>query len=161
RTLYFVHSSFEFSALSDALTSDVSTAFVTANGPSALRQLMSSGDTLAVIDRIASQYALLIFARHQKEPYCLAGYSFGGILALETACKLEELGAAPGIVFLLDTYLHNAIHRILYDVRYNGWLRRKFKEVLRDKRHKEIARRVRFLTRNSFNRLTRSAAFDN
>jgi acyl-coenzyme A synthetase/AMP-(fatty) acid ligase/thioesterase domain-containing protein/acyl carrier protein len=159
RTLYFTHSGFEFSALSEALTSDLSTAFITTNGTKLLRQLAAGGDVLAAIDRISSEYARTIFARHQTEPFYLAGHSFGGILALESACKLEELGAAPGIVFLFDTYLHGAIHRILYDIRQNGWLGRKFKEALRGNRQ-EIARRARFLARNAFHRLTQSAIFE-
>ena len=159
RTLYFTHSGFEFSALSDALTSDVSTAFITTNGTKLLRQLAAGGDVLAAVDRISSEYARAIFARHQTEPCYLAGHSFGGILALKTACKLEGLGAAPGIVFLFDTYLHGAIHRILYDIRKNGWLGRKFKEALRGNRQ-EIARRARFLARNAFHRLTQSAILE-
>jgi acyl-coenzyme A synthetase/AMP-(fatty) acid ligase/thioesterase domain-containing protein/acyl carrier protein len=156
RTLYFTHSGFDFSALSDALTCGVSTAFITTNGTKPLRQLAAREDALAVVDRISSEYARAIFARHQTEPCYLAGHSFGGIVALETACKLEALGSAPGIVFLFDTYLHGAIHRILYDIRKNGWLGRKFKEALRGNRE-EIGRRTRFLARNAVHRLTQSA----
>jgi amino acid adenylation domain-containing protein len=158
KTLYFTHSAFDFSALSDALTNDISTAFVTINGIKWLPQLIGGRDILAVIDRISDAYAQAIIARHQTGPCYLAGHSFGGILAVETACKLEERGAAPDIIFLFDTYLHSAMHRILYNILHNGWLARKFHEILRGDRH-EIARRARFLTRNAFNRLTRSAIF--
>lgn len=158
-TLYFTHSSFDFSALSDALASDVSIAFITINGAKLLRQLAVGGDTLAAVDRISSEYARAILARHPTEPWYLAGHSFGGILALETASKLEELGAAPGIVFLFDTYLHGTMHRILYDIRQNGLLRRKFQEALRGN-GQEIARRLRFLARRGFRRLMPSAMFE-
>src|SRR5438477_7902008 len=128
KTLYFTHSAFDFSALSNALTSDISTAFVTTNGIKWLRQLVGGRDILAAVDRISNAYAQAIFARHQTGPCYLAGHSFGGILALETACKLEERGVAPDIVFLFDTYLHGSIHRILYDIMHNGWLARKSQE---------------------------------
>ncbi len=131
KTLYFTHSSSAFSTLSDALTSDLSTAFVTMNGTRRLRQLIAGGDVLAAVDQISEAYTKAILARHKTEFCCLAGHSFGGIIALETACKLQERGATPDIVFLFDTYLHGAIHRILYDIRYNGWLARKVKEVVR------------------------------
>jgi acyl-coenzyme A synthetase/AMP-(fatty) acid ligase/thioesterase domain-containing protein/acyl carrier protein len=159
RTLYFTHSGFDFSPLSDALSSDISTAFITTNGTKLLRNLSTRGDALALVDRISSEYAQLIFAKQHNEPCYLAGHSFGGIVALETARKLEELGAASGIVFLFDTYLHGAVHRILYDIRKNGWLGRKFKEALSGNRQ-EIGRRARFLARNAFHRLTRSALFE-
>jgi thioesterase domain-containing protein/acyl carrier protein len=159
RTLYFVHSSFDFSALSDALASAVSTAFITINGAKLLRQLAAGGDTLAAIDRISSEYARAILAKHPTEPCYLAGHSFGGILALETASKLEELGAAPGIVFLFDTYLHNTMHRILYDIRQNGLLYRKFQETMRGN-GREIARRLHFLARRGFRRLMPSAMLE-
>jgi amino acid adenylation domain-containing protein len=159
KTLYFTHSAFEFSLLSDALTSDISTAAVTTNGIKWLRQLIGGGDMLAAIDRISDAYAQAIIARRQTGPCYLAGHSFGGMLAVETACKLEERGAAPDTIFIFDTYLHSSMHRIMYDILHNGWSARKFHEILRGDRH-EIARRARFLTRNAFNRLTRSAIFE-
>ena len=158
-TLYFTHSAFDFSALSNALPSNISTAFVTANGAKWLRQLISGKNVLGAVDRISGAYAEAILATRQTGTYHLAGHSFGGILALETACKLEKRGAAPGIVFLFDTFLHGSMHRIVYDILHNGWLNRKFHEVLRGDRH-EVARRARFLIRNTFLRLTRSAIFE-
>ena len=159
RTLYFIHSGFEFSALSDALTSDVSAAFITTNATKLLRQLTVGRDALAAVDRISSEYASAIFARHHAEPCYLAGHSFGGIVALETACKLEELGAAPDTVFLFDTYLHGAMHRMFYDLRHNGLLGRKLKEALWGNRQ-EVGRRARFLARHTFRRLWPSVIFE-
>ncbi len=159
RTLYFVHTGFEFSALSEALTSDLSTAFITINGARALRRFLDNKDALAAIDRISSEYAQAIFARNQTEPCCLAGHSFGGILAVETASKLEQLGAAPGVLFLFDTYLHGAVRRILYDIRYNGWLGRKLEEAARGN-HRKIARRARSLARDTLHRLTNFEVFE-
>ena len=159
RTLYFTHSMFDFSPLCDALTGNVSTAFITINGTKLLHQLVTGGDALAAVDRLSFEYARAIFARHQTEPCYLAGHSFGGILAVETAHKLEELGAAPGAVFLFDTFLHGAVHRILYDIRHNGLLGRKFNEVLQGNRQ-AIARRARFVARDVLHRMTQSATYE-
>ena len=159
KTLYFTHSGFDFSALSAAMQSDISTAFITANGAKWLHQLAAGQDILAAVERISEACAQTIFARHGTEACCLAGHSFGGIIALETACKLEELGATPDVVFLFDTYLHSSIHRIFYDIRHNGWLTRKFKEFVQGNRH-EIGRRASFLSRYIFYRLTRFAMFE-
>jgi hypothetical protein len=49
------------------------------------------------------------------------------------------------------------MHRILYDIRHNGLLGRKLKEALRGNRQ-ELARRARFLARNTFHRLTQKSA---
>jgi thioesterase domain-containing protein len=111
--------------LSDALTGEISTAFVTPNDIKWLREQIAVGDILATVDRISFAYAKAIAAGHRAECIYLAGHSFGGILALETARKLQELGMASDSVFLFDTYLHNSIHRIRYDIFDNGWLYRK------------------------------------
>ena len=60
RTLYFVHSRFDFSPLCDALTGNVSTAFITINGTKLLQQLVTGGDALAAVDRISFEYARAI-----------------------------------------------------------------------------------------------------
>lgn len=159
RALFFMHSGFEFSAVSNALKSDVTTAFVTINGTKWIRRLAAGDDVLTAIDRISRAYAEAIFAKHQFAPCYLAGHSFGGIIALETACKLEALGAAPEFVFLFDTFLHGAFHRIWYDIRYNGWLRKKLNEVVRGNLQ-EVARRTRFLSRNWLHQMTQSSMFE-
>jgi len=148
QALFFIHSGFEFTALSNALKSDVTTAFVTINGTKWIRRFASGIDALSVIDRISQAYAEAIFAKHQVARCYLAGHSFGGIIALETACRLEALGAAPDMAFLFDTFLHGAFHRIWHDIRHNGWLRKKFNEVLRGNLQ-ELTRRTLFLSRNA------------
>jgi acyl-coenzyme A synthetase/AMP-(fatty) acid ligase/thioesterase domain-containing protein/acyl carrier protein len=155
RTLYFTNTQFQFSALSDVLPGDIATAVVTINGTRLLRQLMDGGDALAAVDRISSEFARAIFAEHGREPCYLAGYSFAGILALETACKLEKLGAAPGIVFLFDTFLHRSVGRAFYDIRYNGLLADKLKEALLGNRE-FIRKWARFLARKTGYRLMQS-----
>jgi thioesterase domain-containing protein/acyl carrier protein len=159
-TLYFTHGGFVFSPLSNALNSGISTAFVTMNGARWLNRLVVGRDILDAIDGISRAYAHAIFARHRAGPFYLAGHSFGGILAIETASKLEELGAEPGTVFLFDTYLHGSLHRILYNIRHNRWLYQKMQQF-RQGNKRETIRRALFLTRNAFRRSTQSTILEN
>jgi thioesterase domain-containing protein/acyl carrier protein len=156
RSLYFTHSAFDFSALSAALAGDISINFVTINDIAWLRELVSTKHVLGAIDRISDSYAEAITAKRRGESYYLAGHSFGGILALETACKLEGRGDGPDIVFLFDTYLHSSGHRVLYDILHNGWLTEKIQQVLRGDR-RELARRALSSLRKTFNRSASSA----
>lgn len=150
KVLYFIQRLDEYAALSDALTSELSTATVKPKDTSALRELIADRDISSAIKRIAEVYAQAIIdtGRDSKRIY-LAGYSFGGILAIETACELEERGFKPDMVFLFDTFLRPAAHRIFYDVWHNKWLARNAKEVMRGDRH-EFARRIRGLSRRLF-----------
>ena len=159
KTLYFTHSAFDFTTLSDALAGEISTAFVTTNGTKWLHRLIKGNDVLAAIDKISDAYAQAILENQKKGPCYLAGHSFGGILAVETACKLDERGAAPAIVFLFDTYLHGAIRRISFDILHNGWLTRKMSQFVRGDRQ-EILRRARFLSRNLFYGSTTAAILE-
>ena len=150
KVLYFIQRLDEYAALSDALESELSIATVTPKDTSVLRELIANRDVSSAIKRIAEVYAQAIIdaGRDSKRVY-LAGYSFGGILAIETACELEERGFKPDMVFLFDTFLRPAAHRIFYDVWHNKWLSRKVKEVTRGDRH-EFARRIRSLSLRLF-----------
>jgi thioesterase domain-containing protein len=150
KVLYFIQKPDEYAALSGALTSELSIATVAPKDTSALRELIADRDISSAIKRIAEVYAQAIIdtGRDSKRIY-LAGYSFGGILAIETACELEERGFKPDMVFLFDTFLRPAAHRIFYDVWHNKWLARKVKEVTRGDR-REFARRIRSLSRRLF-----------
>jgi thioesterase domain-containing protein len=57
----------------------------------------------------------------------IAGSCFGGVLAIETACRLQERGAAPDVVFLFDTALWGDWRRALD----NRFLVRKVMRALR------------------------------
>jgi acetoacetyl-CoA synthetase len=130
RTLYFVH--YALSELNSVLPGDIATAFVTINDAKFLRELIGRKDRLGAIDRIADAYAEAISARHRTGSFCLAGSSFAGILAVETACKLERRGIIPDAVFLFDPYLHRYVYRVLYDIVHDGWLPRKIAMLRKD-----------------------------
>lgn len=73
----------------------------------------------------------MIAAREHGGPFSISGPSFGGVLAVETASRLEERGHGPDMVFLFDTYLHRPAHRVLHDIMRNGWLTQKMRQGLK------------------------------
>jgi|GEM_PF-3550132 len=63
------------------------------------------------VNYLAKLYAEAILRKQAKGPYQLAGISFGGLLAIETARILKRMGAEVSIVVLLDTILPSGIQR--------------------------------------------------
>ncbi len=56
------------------------------------------------IKQIAKKY-IEILKRHQPEgPYILGGWCYGGIVAHEMACQLENTGEKVGYLFMLDSH---------------------------------------------------------
>ncbi|GGS49280.1 type I polyketide synthase [Actinokineospora fastidiosa] len=62
-------------------------------------------DDLSTVEEKAARYVELITERQPEGPYRLGGWSFGGILAYETARLLTARGAEVGLLFLIDTIL--------------------------------------------------------
>lgn len=56
----------------------------------------------ATIEAMAIQAAASIRARQPQGPYDLIGYSFGGLVAMETAQLLREAGQSIGLLALID-----------------------------------------------------------
>jgi acetoacetyl-CoA synthetase len=54
---------------------------------------------------MAADYLREIKARQPNGPYCLCGYSFGGLVAFEIARRLSESGNEVGFVGLFDTLM--------------------------------------------------------
>ncbi|UWX56078.1 alpha/beta fold hydrolase [Maribacter litopenaei] len=57
------------------------------------------------IDEMANAYVKEIIARNPDGPYCLAGFSLGGIIAFEMARKLIEQGKIVKMLAELDSYV--------------------------------------------------------
>lgn len=57
------------------------------------------------VEAIAADYLKEIKARQPNDPYCLCGYSFGGLVAFEIARRLSESGNEVGFVGLFDTLM--------------------------------------------------------
>ena len=65
--------------------------------------LEADGDPTAGLADLAARYAEAIVRLQPRGPYLLGGWSFGGLVAWETARRLEELGGEVGLVALLDS----------------------------------------------------------
>ena len=148
--LFYIQSVSEASALQSVLSNSIAIAAVTTNRAQLLRPRMNRQDILAAINQVSSIYAEAIFAQQPKKPFCLAGHSFDGILAVETACRLEELGSPPTAVFLFDTFLHRSLRRIFYEIAHNKLLQQKFRQILQG-RAGELRKRTHVLSRNLLN----------
>ncbi|MBI0326847.1 amino acid adenylation domain-containing protein [Burkholderia plantarii] len=55
------------------------------------------------VEAMAQRYLAAIRVRQPRGPYRLLGWSFGGLLAYETACRLRDEGEQLALVALLDT----------------------------------------------------------
>ncbi len=127
RTLYFVHA-FYPSELIEQLSPELSLASISICDPEWLHQVMRGGGALRALDQISDAYAQANAARSNAGSYYLAAASFGGVLVVEMASRLEERGAGPDSIFLFDTYLHRAVHRTIYNILHNGLLTRKLQD---------------------------------
>jgi thioesterase domain-containing protein len=60
-------------------------------------------DRLSTMETLAASYIEQLQQRGEGQPFCLLGYSFGGLVAIEMARQLRKNGAEPPIVALIDT----------------------------------------------------------
>jgi thioesterase domain-containing protein/acyl carrier protein len=59
----------------------------------------------ATVEAMAAEYLREVKARQPDGPYCLCGYSFGGLVAFEMARRLRESGDEVALVGLFDTMM--------------------------------------------------------
>ncbi|HEU5415969.1 MAG TPA: amino acid adenylation domain-containing protein, partial [Candidatus Angelobacter sp.] len=64
--------------------------------------LLTGGPRLKTVEELAEHYVNLISRDSAEAPYALAGWSFGGLLALEMATKLRERGKEVSMLVLID-----------------------------------------------------------
>ncbi len=88
---------FEYAALARSLAMTYRLYGIEASG---LRTDTRPGTSLA---EMAGRYAEAIVLTQPAGPYRLIGWSMGGVLAFETARRLEAGGATVGLVVLIDT----------------------------------------------------------
>ncbi len=69
-----------------------------------LHDLDVSARCLESVDETAAAFVASIRSVCPHGPYALAGYSYGGMLAIEIARRLTDAGAAVQFVGLIDTY---------------------------------------------------------
>ncbi len=63
------------------------------------------------IAETAGRYVELLLRKQPKGPYLLSGYSWGGPLAFEMACRLVEAGQEVGLLLLIDAGLPGVTRR--------------------------------------------------
>jgi len=60
-------------------------------------------DALHTVEQLAAAYIEELRKMGESQPFCLLGYSFGGLVAVEMARQLQRNGVAPPLVALIDT----------------------------------------------------------
>lgn len=63
------------------------------------------GQLPSTIDIMADHSCSVIRALQPHGPYCVAGYSFGGLVAIEVARALQDAGEEIALLALIDTFL--------------------------------------------------------
>jgi thioesterase domain-containing protein len=69
----------------------------------ALREIVDDGPRAESMDAMAARFAAAIRAFQPEGPICLAGYSFGGLLAYEMARQLKASGRDIRLLAIFDT----------------------------------------------------------
>jgi thioesterase domain-containing protein len=59
-------------------------------------------DKLSTVETLAAAYIDQLQQWGERQPHCLLGYSFGGMVAVEMARQLRKKGLEPPIVVLID-----------------------------------------------------------
>ena len=67
----------------------------------------SEGNTFKTIEDIAGFYVKNLLAENAYGPYCLAGYSLGGVIAFEMAKQLKALGKDVKLLAMIDGLSHD------------------------------------------------------
>jgi amino acid adenylation domain-containing protein len=68
------------------------------------RGLNGEEEPLYTIEEIAASYVEDIVAHNPQGPYCLAGYSLGGLIVFEMARQLRAMGREIKLLAVFDTY---------------------------------------------------------
>jgi amino acid adenylation domain-containing protein len=113
--LYIVHGSgltvLVFSSLAKTLSPDQPVYGLQAHG--------LNGETpLDTIEDIAAYYIMEILEHNPDGPYCLAGYSFGGIVAFEMARQLTAMNKRISTLAIFDTNADNSDHLVSAPTRW-------------------------------------------
>ena len=66
-------------------------------------QPFSLVDRLSTVEELAAAYIEQLQLWGEHRPFCLLGYSFGGLVAVEMARQLRKSGAKPPLVVMIDS----------------------------------------------------------
>ncbi len=121
RPLFLVHGAggnvLNFKIISDRLGPDLPFYGLQAQG------VDGRAPPLATIEAMAAQYIEAIRAVDPVGPYCLGGYSAGGLIAFEMAQQLQRAGAQVALLAMIDTLCPTAKGRKISYLR-KLWLAR-------------------------------------
>jgi acyl-CoA synthetase (AMP-forming)/AMP-acid ligase II/thioesterase domain-containing protein len=101
-----------------------------------VNEVMRGGSPEFSVHTLVEAYGHAIERFRPKGPYRLAGFSFGGLLALELAAKLRARGEPVEFVILLDTVLAQARHR-----NWGRWLQYRLERLVNGETLRALARR--------------------
>ncbi|MFI5153658.1 MAG: amino acid adenylation domain-containing protein [Chitinophagales bacterium] len=125
--LYIVHGSgltvLVFSNLAKGMDPDQPVYGLQARG-------LNGEDPFDKIEDIAAYYISEILSQNPNGPYCLAGYSFGGIVAFEMAKQLTAMGKEINMLAIFDTNADNSDYYLPTKERLNRKFRRQFPKLL-------------------------------
>jgi acetoacetyl-CoA synthetase len=108
------------------------------------------------IEDMGSFYLKWLEHSHPEGPYILVGYSFGGLVALEMAQRLQRAGKQVALLALIDTYPHP---RFLSKAQQAQLLARRLKGHLEEMWKLPLANALAYFTRGLKNRLRISDSF--
>lgn len=83
-------------------------------------------DATPSVEHMASEYVAAIKENTPEGPYCLAGISFGGVLAYEISQQLRSLGDEVAVLALFDSLLPDAVGR-----NYLRWMAEHIRNTIR------------------------------
>lgn len=104
--------------------------------------IMNGREPELSVSDLATSYCEAIRRRQPEGPYRIAGISFGGLLAIETARLLKSYGEEVSIVVLLDTILPDGIYRNLQSSlkkAIKGWVQKGKKFMLKSFANNDMA----------------------
>ncbi|HEX4851336.1 MAG TPA: amino acid adenylation domain-containing protein, partial [Puia sp.] len=126
-TLYIVHGSgltvLIFSALAKGMDPDQPVFGLQARG-------LNGEDPLDTIEDIAAYYISEILEQNPDGPFCLAGYSFGGVVAFEMAKQLAAMGKEIKMLAIFDTNADNSESLLPTSTRLRRKVKRQFPKML-------------------------------
>jgi amino acid adenylation domain-containing protein len=75
------------------------------------QEFLRTGAELPSVEEMAAMYGEVIREAQPTGPYCLAGLSFGGVLAYELARQLKRSGEEVDLLALFDAMLPNVVSK--------------------------------------------------
>ena len=110
--IFFVCGINLYQHLADALPNQNSVyGIYVAQEEALFRKILSGQESDISTTELSKAYADAILRYQPEGPYIVAGISFGGMIALETAVTLQKLGKIVDAVVMIDTILPHAVKR--------------------------------------------------